>query len=140
VSCAGALPIGATNCLNFGNPERPEINRTGDDFAFALGIGLLAAGHFDVGIARADLARGSEAFVGVGRWHADVDDRDVRLVRAHLQHQLVRSAGLADDLDPCVVEQPRDPLAQKHGILGDDDAHPRFVRRRGPGSSAAVGA
>jgi len=25
VVCVGALPIGATNCLNFGNPERPEI-------------------------------------------------------------------------------------------------------------------
>jgi phosphoribosylformylglycinamidine synthase len=25
VVCAGAVPIGATNCLNFGNPERPEI-------------------------------------------------------------------------------------------------------------------
>jgi phosphoribosylformylglycinamidine synthase len=25
VACSGALPIGATNCLNFGNPERPEI-------------------------------------------------------------------------------------------------------------------
>ncbi|HEV3486537.1 MAG TPA: phosphoribosylformylglycinamidine synthase subunit PurL, partial [Vicinamibacterales bacterium] len=25
VACAGALPVGATNCLNFGNPERPEI-------------------------------------------------------------------------------------------------------------------
>src|SRR5690606_41136519 len=25
VACAGALPIGATNSLNFGNPERPEI-------------------------------------------------------------------------------------------------------------------
>ena len=25
VSCAGAVPLGATNCLNFGNPERPEI-------------------------------------------------------------------------------------------------------------------
>jgi phosphoribosylformylglycinamidine synthase len=25
VACAGAMPIGATNCLNFGNPERPEI-------------------------------------------------------------------------------------------------------------------
>jgi hypothetical protein len=24
VACAGALPIGATNCLNFGNPERPR--------------------------------------------------------------------------------------------------------------------
>jgi phosphoribosylformylglycinamidine synthase subunit PurL len=25
VACAGAQPIGATNCLNFGNPERPDI-------------------------------------------------------------------------------------------------------------------
>ena len=25
VACSGALPIAATNCLNFGNPERPEI-------------------------------------------------------------------------------------------------------------------
>jgi phosphoribosylformylglycinamidine synthase len=25
VACAGAQPIGATNCLNFGNPERPEV-------------------------------------------------------------------------------------------------------------------
>ncbi|PIR20073.1 MAG: phosphoribosylformylglycinamidine synthase II [Deltaproteobacteria bacterium CG11_big_fil_rev_8_21_14_0_20_47_16] len=25
VSCSGALPLAATDCLNFGNPERPEI-------------------------------------------------------------------------------------------------------------------
>src|SRR5436190_10872780 len=25
VPCAGARPLGATNCLNFGNPERPGI-------------------------------------------------------------------------------------------------------------------
>jgi phosphoribosylformylglycinamidine synthase subunit PurL len=25
VACSGATPIGATNCLNFGNPERPDI-------------------------------------------------------------------------------------------------------------------
>jgi phosphoribosylformylglycinamidine synthase len=25
VACAGGRPIGATNCLNFGNPERPDI-------------------------------------------------------------------------------------------------------------------
>jgi phosphoribosylformylglycinamidine synthase II len=25
VACAGAKPLAATNCLNFGNPERPEI-------------------------------------------------------------------------------------------------------------------
>ena len=25
VACAGGVPIGATNCLNFGNPERPAV-------------------------------------------------------------------------------------------------------------------
>jgi phosphoribosylformylglycinamidine synthase len=25
VACVGGVPIGATNCLNFGNPEKPEI-------------------------------------------------------------------------------------------------------------------
>ncbi|HEX6804840.1 MAG TPA: phosphoribosylformylglycinamidine synthase subunit PurL [Terriglobales bacterium] len=25
VACTGALPVGATNCLNFGNPEKPPI-------------------------------------------------------------------------------------------------------------------
>ena len=25
VACSGAIPVGATNCLNFGNPEKPNI-------------------------------------------------------------------------------------------------------------------
>ena len=25
VACAGARPVGITNCLNYGNPERPEV-------------------------------------------------------------------------------------------------------------------
>jgi phosphoribosylformylglycinamidine synthase subunit PurL len=25
VACVGAVPVGATNCLNFGNPEKPQI-------------------------------------------------------------------------------------------------------------------
>ena len=25
VACTGATPVGATNCLNFGNPEKPHI-------------------------------------------------------------------------------------------------------------------
>ncbi|HWY59111.1 MAG TPA: phosphoribosylformylglycinamidine synthase subunit PurL [Terriglobales bacterium] len=25
VACSGAVPVGATNCLNFGNPEKPQI-------------------------------------------------------------------------------------------------------------------
>jgi phosphoribosylformylglycinamidine synthase len=39
VACAGARPVGITNCLNYGNPERPEIM-----WQFAEGVrGLSAA-------------------------------------------------------------------------------------------------
>jgi phosphoribosylformylglycinamidine synthase len=36
VAASGALPIGATNCLNFGNPEKPEV--MGDLVAAIAGI------------------------------------------------------------------------------------------------------
>src|SRR4051812_6864285 len=36
--CAGAEPIGLTDCLNFGSPERPEIMRQ-----FALAVDGMAA-------------------------------------------------------------------------------------------------
>ncbi len=31
VACAGARPVAATNCLNFGNPEKPEVMRQFSD-------------------------------------------------------------------------------------------------------------
>jgi hypothetical protein len=37
-----------------------------------------------LGIAAPDLRCGTEPFVGVRRWHPDVDDRDVRPVTADL--------------------------------------------------------
>ena len=74
----------------------------------------------------ADLLRRAQALVRVRRRHADVDERDVRRVGAHLQHQLVGVAGLADDLEAAVLEQPRDALAQQDGVLGEDDAQARF--------------
>ncbi len=36
VACAGARPVGITNCLNYGNPERPEIM-----WQFARGVEAL---------------------------------------------------------------------------------------------------
>ena len=71
-----------------------------------------------------DLLGGAQALVGVRRRHADVDDRDVRLVRAHLQHQLVGVPRLADDLEAAVLEQPRDALAEEHRVLGQHDPEP----------------
>lgn len=44
VSCTGALPIALTDCLNFGNPERPEIYA---QLEKAIEGMALAAGRFD---------------------------------------------------------------------------------------------
>ena len=41
VACAGAVPIGATNCQNFGNPEKPEV--MGQIVAAIRGIGAACA-------------------------------------------------------------------------------------------------
>ena len=72
--------------------------------------------------------RRPQTLVGLRRRHADVDDRHVRAVRAHLQHQLVGVPGLADDLEAGVLEQAGDPLAEQHGVLGQHDAHRRLGR------------
>ena len=44
------------------------------------------------GAPRADLVRRAQPFVGVRRRHADVDDRDLRIVRVDLAQQLLRGA------------------------------------------------
>ena len=76
----------------------------------------------------ADLLRRAQALVRVRRRHADVDERDVRRVGAHLQHQLVRVPRLADDLEAAVLEQTGDAFAQEDGVLRQDDAQARFSR------------
>ena len=48
------------------------------------------------------------------------------LVRADLQQQILGGAALADDLESRVLEQPRDPLAQEHRVVGKDDADARL--------------
>ncbi len=45
------------------------------------------------------------------------------LCAATLRDEVVGVAGLADDLVTGVLEQPGDPLAQQHAVLGDHDAH-----------------
>ena len=63
------------------------------------------------------------------RRHADVDDRDVREVGAHLEHQLAGVRGAPDDPVAGVLEQRRDALAQERVVVGDDDAErPRRAR------------
>ena len=78
----------------------------------------------------ADLLRRAQSLVGLGRRHLDVDDRDVGLVRPDLQQQIVGRAALPDDLEALALEQARDALAQKHGVVGEDDTDGRrFVAR-----------
>ena len=41
---------------------------------------------------------------------------------ADLRQQILGGARLADDLEARVLEQARDPLAQQHGVVGENDA------------------
>ena len=93
--------------------------------------------HEDLGVRvlRADLHRGAQAVVGVGRRHLDVDDRDVGPVRADLAAQVDRVARLADDVEARLLEQPAQPLAEEQLVLADDHPHGGVAAihvRRGP--------
>jgi phosphoribosylformylglycinamidine synthase II len=44
VACTGAVPVAATNCLNFGSPERPEIMGQFRDTVKGLGEACVALG------------------------------------------------------------------------------------------------
>src|SRR6266536_75288 len=68
----------------------------------------------------------------MGGWQADIHDRDVRCVAAHLEQQIVGGSALRDDLEAGLGQQPREPLAQENAILGDRYAHGISARRRVP--------
>ena len=70
--------------------------------------------------ARIWCAARSPSSVWVGR-HPDVDDGDVGLVRADLAQEVLGVTRLAGHLEAGLLEQPREALAQQHGVLGDDD-------------------
>jgi hypothetical protein len=53
--------------------------------------------HADVGVVVADASGGD--LVGVGRWHADVDDGDVGPVMSDVVQQRVGVLDLGDDVD-----------------------------------------
>ena len=73
------------------------------------------------GVRAADLGRRLHALVLVGRRHAHVDDREVGLVLGDDGQQRLGVADARDDLVAGVLEQPREPLAQEHGVLRDHD-------------------
>ena len=77
----------------------------------------------DVGVAPSDLLGGTQALVGVGWRHPDIDDRHVRAVARDLEEQVVGTAGLRHHVDIGVAEQGRKPVADQQAVIGDHDAH-----------------
>ncbi len=73
----------------------------------------------------ADAVRGAQPLVGVRRRHADVDDRDVGAVHRHVAEEVVGRSRLRDHLVAGLREQPRDPLAEEDGVVGEHDPHAR---------------
>jgi hypothetical protein len=60
--------------------------------------------HAHLRVLGPDLLCGDEAFVGVGRRHADVDDRSVRSGKPNMPEQPVRVLRLRDHVDPRLLE------------------------------------
>ena len=61
-----------------------------------------------VRMAAADLVRGLDALVGLGRRHADVHDGHIGLVLVDRREQLVGTRRLGDDFDPLAAHERRD--------------------------------
>ena len=62
VACAGARPVGITNCLNYGNPERPEVM-----WQFIRGVDGLRAASLAFG---APVVSGNVSFYNETEGHA----------------------------------------------------------------------
>ena len=70
----------------------------------------------------AQLHRRAQAVVLVARRHLHVDHGDVGPVRERPAQEVVGVAGLGDDVEAGLGEQPRDALAQQDVVLADHDA------------------
>ena len=108
-----------------------------------LGVG---GEHDDrrLGHLRADRAGGIEPFRRMGGRHADVEDHEVRAMTMGEREQRGGIAGLVDDPEALVREQPRQPLAKEDVVLGDQDTrhvcgHVRIIDGGGSATSSARG-
>ena len=79
--------------------------------------------HADVGPAVPDHQGRAQPLVGKGRWHPDIDDDHVRIVRSHRAQELLGVPLGRRHLVARLGEQPGESLAQQDGILGDDYPH-----------------
>ena len=79
--------------------------------------------HADARVRALDRVRGAGALVGEGRRHADVEHHEVGRQRGDRLEQAGRVADRRADLVAGVVEEPGEPFAQQHLVLGDHDPH-----------------
>jgi phosphoribosylformylglycinamidine synthase subunit PurL len=84
VACAGARPIGLTNCLNYGNPERPEIM-----WQFVRGV---------EGIRDAALALETPVVSGNVSFYNETDGRAIPPTPA------IAMLGVLEDAERCVTQ------------------------------------
>ena len=70
-----------------------------------------------------NLSRRAQPLVRVGRRHLHVDHDDVGLVGSDLAQQVLGIAGLADDLEAHLVQEPGQALTEQYGVVGDHHAH-----------------
>ncbi len=64
-----------------------------------------------------------DAFVGMGRWHSDVDDRDVGAMLLHGVEQRVRIADAGDHVDSLAAQQQYEPFPEQRIVLGHHYPH-----------------
>jgi hypothetical protein len=76
----------------------------------------------------AELLGGDEAFVGVRRRHADVDDCDIGLRLRDRVEQLVRAARLGDHVEALSAEDPGEPFTEEDRVLSQRYAHGSSTR------------
>src|SRR5438874_1219699 len=71
----------------------------------------------------AERQRCPNALVAEGGRQPNVDDRDVRALHEHRRHERGAVRYGADDLEPVVAQEPRQPVAEQREVLRDHDAH-----------------
>ena len=95
----------------------------------------------DVGMRRADLARGAQALVGVRRWHADVDDGDVGRVRVDRAQELGRrrppgpTTSKPGAVSSCAMPSRTSRASSARTTRTGLGGHGRALRRRAPDRS-----
>jgi hypothetical protein len=71
----------------------------------------------------ADDLGSAQSFVGVRRWHPDVDDRHVRLGALHQLEQSLAVGSEPHDLESGFREKAGEAFTEDHGVVGHRYAH-----------------